>query len=144
MGGSDLISALQEAASQLGRTISSALTVTDRQRVNIKSTSILFHGVLNSTAWKKLYEVSENTRTEMTEFLVANNEESINYVDLCIVPKGGTPGDDNMIFPNISISSERYKLIPTNTSLIGGWSLYAKAKAPNRIVLHISGTEIVK
>ena len=141
--GSDFITAIQESAAQLARAITSALTVTDRQRINISATSVLFHGVLNNTQWKELYRVSNNTRTEIKEYLIANNENATNSVDFCIVPKGQTPGDDHMVFPNVVIGSERYRQITSSTSLIGGWSLWAKAHEANRIVLHISGTEIV-
>lgn len=139
----DLGKTIIDAAEQLGRILSSALSSTDRQRINIGSTTVLYHGVLASTEWRQLYTASENTRTEVREWLAANNENVTNTVSFCIVPKGQAVGDDHLTFPEIEIEGKKFEKLSTNTSLMGSWSIWARAANPNRIVLHISGTEIV-
>lgn len=139
----EMVSTIYEAAQQVGKIIAAALSVSDRQRVNFESTSVLFHGPLTSTEWTLLYEASTNIRTEIKEYIISNNEENKNNVSFCIVPKGLTPGDDHLVLPLIEIEGKEYKIIHTKSSLLGGWNLYARAGAVNRVVLHISGTELI-
>lgn len=143
MNAGELSRAITQAAEQLGRIISAGLVNTDRQRINISSTTILYHGVLTSTEWVLLYTAAENTRTEILEWIIANNEDLENVVSFTITPKNVNPSDDHLVFPQVEVSSKDFELLKTNTSLISEWSLHARATSANRIVLHISGTEIV-
>lgn len=138
-----LAQAVKEAAEQLARSITSSLSSTDRQRVNIGSTSVLYHGVLASTSWVELFESSVNSRTEIREWHMANNEVSANVVTIAIVPKGETVSDNHLFYPKITVPAQDSITRATNTSLMSEWKVYARAASSNRIVLHISGTEIM-
>lgn len=139
----DIAQTIKEAAEQVARSVTSSLSSTDRQRINIGSTSVLFHGVLASTSWTELFVSAENSRTEVREWHLANNEVVTNDVSFAIVPKGESVSDDHLFYPKVTVPAEDSVTRSTNTSLMSEWSIYARAASSNRIVLHISGTEIV-
>lgn len=136
---------IMDAASALGRVISLAISQTDRQRINIRSTNILYHGAINSTSWTSIYEVGDNAQTEITEILVANTQTSgAVEISLALVPEErATAIDEDIIFPQVAVQVQENVRLELNTSITEGWSIQVRAASGFLVNLHISGVEKV-
>lgn len=137
-----VISTLKEAANIISKALHSAVP-TDRQRVSVRATNVLFHGVLDTVSETLVYTVPASTRVEITEYIFSNNETTENDVVMYIVPKDEALSADHVIFPRITLASKAYEKLDSGTMMLSGWKLYLKADNVNRIVCHITGAELI-
>lgn len=136
----DLPRAISEAASQVGKTISSSLSATDRQRINSTGTTILYHGNLTTTSWVLLYTATTGGYTEITEINAANLNAD-NTVLFAVTPPATAASNDHIIEPGMIVLLNKKTVEHPKTVLLGDWSLYGKLSIAASLNLHISGLE---
>lgn len=138
-----LIDAIRAGFSSVGREISSTLSQMDRQRVNIRSTSLLSHGPIEDTAPVELYTVPPNTRTELTELFITNTSEAEIIATLALVPKDEDWKVADILLPEIKVYGNAYDRLELSTAILQGWTVYIQVNNPYVVNVHLSGIEKV-
>jgi len=96
-----------------------------------------------NTSGETLYTVPASTTTVVKDVHVCNNSASDCYLTLWLVPNGGSPTDENVMFYQWSVPANDFvHWVGFQTLSTAGDTIQALAETTDQLTVTISGAEI--
>jgi hypothetical protein len=114
----------------------------DRQRVEVDSSRILYHGRFTTTA-DRIYTTPQGTVTEVREIVVTNTSTQEATFNLAVVPPNMVYGTEHIQYDSVKVRGKETLEATRKLALESDWKIFIKSNRNNVLNIHISGVELV-